>query len=120
MMNNFQNDNSHISTVFMLRLIRGRGLTIKHLIEVTHIGTNALHIVALLPDISKTRKKLPCGTLQGNACIVPNAKINGIHFIFTISAGEIATILAKLVRIRHFAIVCTSSSFLFALSNVAR
>jgi hypothetical protein len=51
-MNNFKNDNSHISTVFLLRLIRGRALTIKHLIEVTHIGTNALHIVALLPDDS--------------------------------------------------------------------
>ncbi|KDR79616.1 hypothetical protein GALMADRAFT_63504 [Galerina marginata CBS 339.88] len=50
MMNSFRNDNSHISTVFMLRLIRGRGLKIKHLVEVTHIGTNALHIVALLPD----------------------------------------------------------------------
>jgi hypothetical protein len=50
----------------------------------------------------QNRKNLPCGTLQCNACFVPNAKIDGFFFDFTISAGEIATILAKLVRIRHF------------------
>ncbi|KAF8906964.1 hypothetical protein CPB84DRAFT_1639790, partial [Gymnopilus junonius] len=50
MINNFQNDNSHISTVFLLRLIRGRGLTVQHLIRVMHKGTHSLHIVTLLPD----------------------------------------------------------------------
>jgi hypothetical protein len=77
-------------------------------------------------SISKTGKKLPCGTLRCNVCIVPKDQIYGTHFIFKISAGEIATILAKLpvARIRHFAIqvVCLSSSYLSAswLPNVAR
>lgn len=50
MINDFRNDNSHISTIFLLRLIRGRGLTVEHLVRVTHIGTDALHIVVLLRE----------------------------------------------------------------------
>ena len=50
MVNDFQNDNAHISTVFLLRLIRGRGLVIQHLIRVTHKGTGTLHVLALLPN----------------------------------------------------------------------
>ncbi|KAF5383675.1 hypothetical protein D9615_003671 [Tricholomella constricta] len=50
MMNSFKNDSSHISTLFLLRLIRGRGLAVKHLFRVTHIGTQALHMVAVLVD----------------------------------------------------------------------
>ncbi|KAG6912960.1 hypothetical protein DXG01_010809, partial [Tephrocybe rancida] len=49
-MNTFQNDEAHISTIFLLRLITGRGLTVLHLFRVIHIGTQALHMVAILAD----------------------------------------------------------------------
>jgi predicted methyltransferase len=50
MVNRFENDKSYISTKWLLRLIRGRGLTVEHLLRVTHKGTGVIHMVALLKD----------------------------------------------------------------------
>ncbi|KDR72296.1 hypothetical protein GALMADRAFT_126504 [Galerina marginata CBS 339.88] len=50
MLNSFENDNSHISTKWLLRLIKGRGLRVVHLLCVSHDGTDAFHMLALLPD----------------------------------------------------------------------
>jgi len=50
MVNRFENDKSYISTKWLLRLIRGRGLTVEHLLRVTHKGTGAMHMVAILKD----------------------------------------------------------------------
>ena len=90
MMNNFQNDNSHISTVFLLRLIHGQGLTIKHLIEVTHIGTNALHIVALLPDDSYI-----C-----DCCMGMNLGLPCRHYFQVLSAIKILKFNLGVIRAR--------------------
>ena len=50
MINTFSNDNIRISTKWLLRLIDGRGLMVKHLLQVTHLGTNASHHLVLLAD----------------------------------------------------------------------
>ncbi|EDR08148.1 uncharacterized protein LACBIDRAFT_297917 [Laccaria bicolor S238N-H82] len=50
MLNSFENDNAHISTKWLLHLIKGRGLQVTHLLCVTHDGTDAFHMVALLPN----------------------------------------------------------------------
>ncbi|KAF8959345.1 hypothetical protein BDZ97DRAFT_1667355, partial [Flammula alnicola] len=50
MLNTFENDNSHISTKWLLRLIKGRGLRVEHLLCITHDGTDAFHMLAILPN----------------------------------------------------------------------
>lgn len=93
MINNFQNDNSHISTVFLLRLIRGRGLTIKHLIEVMHIGTNALHIVTLLPDDSYVTYVCDC-------CMGMNLGLPCRHYFQVLSAIKTLKFNLGVIRAR--------------------
>jgi hypothetical protein len=90
MMNSFENDNSHISTVFLLRLIRGRALTIKHLVEVTHIGTNALHIVALLPD----------GSYVCDCCMGMNLGLPCRHYFQVLSAIKTLKFNLGVIRAR--------------------
>ncbi|KAF8228263.1 hypothetical protein L208DRAFT_1365220 [Tricholoma matsutake] len=49
--NTFANDNARISAKWLLWLIDGRGgLNIKHLLCVTHLGTNASHHLVILAD----------------------------------------------------------------------
>lgn len=48
MINQFNNDNAYISTTWLLRLIRGRGLRVEHLLKITHQGTEAFHMLAIL------------------------------------------------------------------------
>ncbi|KAF8060906.1 hypothetical protein FPV67DRAFT_1423234, partial [Lyophyllum atratum] len=48
--NTFTNDKAYISTCWLLRLISNRGLQVKHLLRVTHIGTSTVHYVAILVD----------------------------------------------------------------------
>lgn len=51
MLNEFKNDNAAISTKWLLRLIQGRGLHVKHLFRVTHLnGLGNAHYLALLQD----------------------------------------------------------------------
>ncbi|KDQ25024.1 hypothetical protein PLEOSDRAFT_1046958 [Pleurotus ostreatus PC15] len=49
-LNTFQNDNTYISTQFLLRLITGRGYCVKYLFRIQRIATNATHILAVLTD----------------------------------------------------------------------
>ncbi|KAF8952819.1 hypothetical protein BDZ97DRAFT_1680633 [Flammula alnicola] len=83
MINDFENDNSHISTLFLLRLIRGRGLSVKQLIEVKHIGAKSSHIVALLTDGSYVCDccmgmsiGLPCRHYFHVLNVIPTLKFN--------------------------------------------
>ncbi|KAF8813319.1 hypothetical protein BYT27DRAFT_7081362, partial [Phlegmacium glaucopus] len=46
----FTNDDMHISTKWLLRLINGRGLHVKHLLQIRHRGKGTLHILAILED----------------------------------------------------------------------
>ncbi|KAK6991623.1 hypothetical protein R3P38DRAFT_2543418, partial [Favolaschia claudopus] len=48
--NNFQNDNAYIGTRFLLRLVQNQGLVPTHVLKITHLRTEAAHIVVLLPD----------------------------------------------------------------------
>ena len=50
MVNHFENDRSYISTKWLLCLICGCGLIVEHLLHVTHKGTGAIHMVAVLKD----------------------------------------------------------------------
>lgn len=50
MINNYSNDKAYISTKWLLRLITGRGLQVTHLLKIKHLGTGAVHILALLSD----------------------------------------------------------------------
>lgn len=50
MINSFANDNARISTKWLLRLIDGRGLKVKNLFLVTHLGTGTSHHLAILKD----------------------------------------------------------------------
>jgi hypothetical protein len=50
MINRFENDKVYISTKWLLRLVAGRGLHVEHLLRVTHKGTGAMHMVAILPS----------------------------------------------------------------------
>ena len=50
MINSFANDNARISAKWLLRLIDGRGLKVKNLLQVTHLGTGASHHLAILKD----------------------------------------------------------------------
>ena len=50
MINVFSNDNARISVKWLLRLIDGRGLKVKHLLQVTHLGTSASHHLTILSD----------------------------------------------------------------------
>ena len=50
MINNFANDSARISVKWLLRLINGRGLKVKHLLEVMHMGTGTSHHLAILGD----------------------------------------------------------------------
>ncbi|KAF8578795.1 hypothetical protein K439DRAFT_1621045 [Ramaria rubella] len=48
MRNVFCNDNSLISTAFLLRLITGQGFRIQHLLRIIHLGTSTAHTLAIL------------------------------------------------------------------------
>jgi hypothetical protein len=50
MINRFENDKIYISTKWLLRLVAGRGLQVEHLLRVTHKGTGAMHMVAILQN----------------------------------------------------------------------
>lgn len=50
MLSQFNNDKVYISTKWLLRLINGRGLNVIHLLRILHLGTNATHYLAILPD----------------------------------------------------------------------
>ena len=50
MINNFANDNAQISTKWLLQLTDGHGLKVKHLLQVTHIGTGTSHHLTILKD----------------------------------------------------------------------
>ncbi|PBK61694.1 hypothetical protein ARMSODRAFT_864235, partial [Armillaria solidipes] len=51
MISSFSNDSAFISTKWLLRLINGRGLNVKYLFRVRHLGpTGAEHYLAVLPD----------------------------------------------------------------------
>ncbi|KAF9522673.1 hypothetical protein CPB83DRAFT_776724 [Crepidotus variabilis] len=50
MMNTFENDEIHISTRWLIRLIRDRGLSVQHLYRVESIGGQSLHMIAILSD----------------------------------------------------------------------
>lgn len=50
MLSQFNNDKVYISTKWLLRLINGRGLNILYLLRIIHLGTNATHYLAILPD----------------------------------------------------------------------
>ncbi|KAF8576908.1 hypothetical protein K439DRAFT_1649197 [Ramaria rubella] len=48
MHNAFSNDNSLISTTFLLHLITGQGFRIQHLLRIIHLGTSTAHMLAIL------------------------------------------------------------------------
>lgn len=51
MVNSFENDSAYISMEWLLRIVRGHGLQVKHLLKVTRKGANPkTHMVALLPN----------------------------------------------------------------------
>ncbi|KDQ61784.1 hypothetical protein JAAARDRAFT_45286 [Jaapia argillacea MUCL 33604] len=50
LMNTFANDQVYITTRWLICLIIARGLQIQHLLQVKHKGTQATHLLALLPD----------------------------------------------------------------------
>ena len=50
MINNFANNNAWISKKWLLWLIDGRGLKVKHLLQVNHLGTGTSHHLAMLKD----------------------------------------------------------------------
>ena len=50
MINNFASDNTWISEKWLLWLIDGRGLKVKHLLQVNHLGTGTSHHLAILKD----------------------------------------------------------------------
>ncbi|PBK75360.1 hypothetical protein ARMSODRAFT_876894 [Armillaria solidipes] len=51
MISSFSNDSAFISTNWLLQLINGRGLNVKYLFCVQHLGpTGAEHYLAVLPD----------------------------------------------------------------------
>lgn len=49
-MNDFSNDTAYIETRWLIRLVQNQGLVPVHLVKVTHINTQAAHIIAILPD----------------------------------------------------------------------
>lgn len=50
MFNAFNNDNAHIGTKWMLRMVTSRGLQIKHLLRIVHKATKVFHYMAILSD----------------------------------------------------------------------
>lgn len=50
MINTFANDNARISIQWLLRLIYGCGLKVKHLLRVTHLGSSSSHHLTILTD----------------------------------------------------------------------
>ncbi len=71
----FQNDNTYISTQFLLRLITGRGYCVKYLFQIEPIATNATHILPVLTD----------GRYICDCCMVMNLGVPCRHFWCTMT-----------------------------------
>ncbi|KAF9457959.1 hypothetical protein BDZ94DRAFT_1115273, partial [Collybia nuda] len=50
MINAFENDAAYISTVWLLQLIKWRGLEMQHILHITHKATGKVHHLVILQD----------------------------------------------------------------------
>jgi len=92
-MNTFENDRSHISTKYLLRLTARRGLMVEHLFRVTHRGTGAYHVLAVLPE-----NDYIC-----DCCMGLNIGLPCRHYFQVLSAAKTLRFdLGKVVRARWF------------------
>ena len=90
MLNRFQNDRAYVSTNFLLRLIRGQGLQVQHLLRISHRGTGATHILALLPR---------CGYIC-DCCMGTNLGIPCRHYFQALSVAKGRHFSIELLRPR--------------------
>lgn len=92
MFDKFENDVSHISLQWLLRLITGRGLTVKHLLKISHLsGGKSLHYVALLVD----------GRYICDCCMGLNLGIPCRHFFQALTKVRGLKFHIRLVRPRY-------------------
>lgn len=93
MINEFTNDAAYISTKWLLRLITGRGLRVKQLLKITHIGTSATpHCLAILDD----------GNYLCDCCMGTNLGIPCHHYFVALSSVKNLKFHLGLIRPRYY------------------
>lgn len=50
MISDFKNDAAHVSAQWLLESICERGLNVKHILRIAHLGAKSWHILAVLDD----------------------------------------------------------------------
>lgn len=50
MMSTFENDAAYISTRWLLQLVKGQGLEVRHILRIIHKATGKVHYLVLLQD----------------------------------------------------------------------
>lgn len=109
-MNQFENDESHISLKWLLRLVNDRGMTVQHLLKISHQGGGkSMHYVAILTD----------GRYICDCCMGLNLGIPCRHFFQALTKVQGLKFHIGLVRPRyvhtfrvHLVSLLTSCDFL--------
>ncbi|KDQ56236.1 hypothetical protein JAAARDRAFT_132454 [Jaapia argillacea MUCL 33604] len=88
--NRFDNDQAYISTKWLIRLVSARGLKIQHLLQVSHLGTKATHVIALLPG----------GRYVCDCCMGMNLGVPCRHYFQVLTCVRSLTFHIGLIRAR--------------------
>lgn len=91
MINNFSNDYARLSIKWLFRLIDGRGLKVKHLLEVAHLGKGVVHYLAILGD----------GHYICDCCMGSNLGVPCRHYLQVLTKVQGMKFNIGLVRARY-------------------